>query len=541
MQLNKPESYFLVYLARNYFHVENGFTVAKIYSYSLGKITLTNIFYEAKINEFRNFIISLPAKPVIVLIESEDLIITSEKIPYLIGFDRLSVINRKTSQALPDGTIAHYHSKGRSATGERQEEILIFGLADSDNWKAWIQVLSQSRMYIKALTTPTLVSASSALSSGLVDENSSLIMQVSWNYGGIVQTVLERGLPIFTRFFPWITKPFSDDTREFNKGWDLENAHQESITQTKKMLLFLQGRGLWSPTLRTPLSVIIPANLADAKIDFPEIQGIDWKVVVAPSQSESLLPEKDQISHGQTLPINYGSETLFIKEMACTNSLLQCGNNETRFRFLNWRARRIVMRVMAWLLIIALIIIGILGIKLLIISYNNNKLQSEINNIAIQYSALRQRFPKINISNNALRQIIYLQENLAKCNPAMPDFIKELSKINEQHQQIELSEVEWNQGNKANQVFSEKELIGAPTINCNATFKISGNIIATSHNNWRDIENIFNNWIAAVGKTGVNTEIKTPPLDLSKGKYSETVTTPLKAKFVVIFNLKLKD
>ena len=532
MKLTNPKKYLIFYLCRNYFDKSKGESLARVFQIRSGIISLINIFYFEQLSQFSDYLKSYSKKQALIVIESEDAIITEEKIPYLIGFDRIAIIKRKAGQILGEDTLIHYFSKGRSKDKDRQETIVFLGIGDSNKWNPWILAIRDRKLFIKAVTIPTFICSSYHQNWRTSKTKDEILIQVAWNYGGLSQSVIANGLPIFSRFFPWLDIPYSDNSNELNNGWDIDKAKLESANQTKKLLTFLQGQGLWNPGQPTNLSVVLPANLTNANIQFDEIFGFAPNVVFAPTLSDIRYQLKDNAS------INYGAETLYIDYLVKSKKILQCAPDDIRYRYLNWLAMRFSSNLFFAILLICLVIVGYLGIEVGYHIYKSNQQQKQINTITARYNKLREQFPNIGISNDQLRQIIYLTDGLENCHHGLPDFFKQLAIINKNYPQIEFSEIEWDQNQTYKSEFKTKDLINTTEILCSGKYILKGYIATYANNSQRDLENIYNSWLADAEKLGVTIKNITSPVNIQTGKFSENQAPPERAEFEIMVTIK---
>ena len=475
-------------------------------------------------SNFQTFALNLANTPVLVLIESEDHRIHTEKIPFILGWDRLSLIDRKlTALGAADKTLANFISQGRSqnAEGQKEEKLQLIALTDSADHLPWLLVLRQAHTRIAAVTTTALVTASTARETGNTDRIS---LHASWNRGGLVQTLLDKGIPTLVRFCPWASDIWSAE-----KGWNIPLGVETTTTQTKKLLIYLQDRGLWSSTLRTPLTITLPSSIGhDKTIDWQEILGISWHTVIAP---ETILPDN------HTTSVWLGGESLALTQMASLPNVFQLAPRSLRIHFLHWRLLRLVWRVVTVMVLLLMLASTYYGGQWLYSAWQNKETANLTTDIEAQYQKKQAAFPKIGISNHDLRNTVSLAQANKQCYQAPPDLLLALSRIMQNHPQIELTKIRWN----IDLVRTDSRYADSLDLICIQDYQLDGVINSTATQSQRDIQMRFEHWVAeivALTANKIKVQIKTPPLNLAEGKYREDEPAPTKALFVITFQWK---
>lgn len=461
---------------------------------------------------------------VLVLAESEDLAVHTEKIPLIFGRDRHSLIERKLSALSGNNALSFFVSQGKVAGehGERaMEQLILTAIVDSEKFLPWIQAIRQAGARIAGVTTTTLAVAT--LGRRVRHQAEGISLHISWNSAGLVQSVINHGFPMLSRFCAW-----AEDIGSAEQGWNIDRGVATIVAQTHKLLAYLQGRGLWSASLNTPIQVVLPAQVPASAVSLEAIAGISWQMINAPS----ILSASLQNCPPPPNRLNHGGEILLLTELSAVKNIDQVAKGTIRRRYLHWLALRYNLRAMSMVATVLLALVVYDGGQWLYQVWQIRNVQSTQSDLQSRYREKRQSFPAVGVSNQHLREAIALGEQVQECYPSLPPLILQLSDLQLKHPTIELNSVHWQNG------LAETSPAQAKTM-CALTLSLKGLVVVAPKDSQRDIQARFEAWINAMRALSKNVKVTvaSPPLNLAQGKYVDNAPTPERANFAIDINV----
>jgi len=372
---------------------------------------------------FRTYLISNPASPVTLLIDSvaEDFVV--ETVPHVNRFDRAAFLNRKTNQHFRGAAYSSATVLGREPGGRKDDRVLFSALTKNSIIDPWVRVLLQEEIPIKCVTTPAYALCKIAEEYGLM--TSDKILLANWEESGIRQTFIVKGQMMFSRLTPIPANPDAD----------LAVAIMEACEQTRGYL--------------TRIELIEFDEALDVRIITPQLEQLDFTAYTENRNFKSVI-------HYNSIDMMHierysGAQSSITAVLLCLDWGVRKGGLSNRYapaaalRFFHLqRARKFI--ALGSLLVLLVGGLSSLPILLDVAAQRDRSQQLTQDVLPIQrlYDELTAQFPETPIESEAM-QLAVSNFDLINSQIRNPvSMLSAISRVVSDHPSIILSSVDWN-------------------------------------------------------------------------------------------------
>ena len=489
------------------FHWRNGM-LSKAYDFAdteEGKKEFTDYLFSHK-NEIYSLLINLT---------EEDFIV--DKIPFLRGADRKSIIHRKLEKSFFNAPLKTSISLGIEKKQRKNELVLFAALSGKNKLSPWLDIIRQTGIAISGIhSLPLLVPALCKK----MKINTARCLFLSIQDQSIRQSHLENGKLHFSRL-----------TRLFDSN--IESIAQAISTEGRNLYHYLASQRLI--TRNKPMTVYILAN-HDA------VETISKHCINDESMEYVIL---DSFSCAQrcglkTMPGNIRSEAIFLSLM-CHSTAAQFATETIRHHFFLKRFQQALHVFSGSFFALCLLAAGWQFNETGSIDDETRRLTNEKDIIQRHHDNILHELPPLPTDKETLSFIIDRYTELERQNKSPLPLYGEISRALQNSPAIELESIEWQNSNKKTPAgFNPSKENQSSEESGNETAIVNGIIVHGDQNDPRQIINTFVKFTNALkGNPALRVEILKQAFDIESGKALKDEDTIIDGEKPLAFSIKI--